>query len=177
MLFSTVFCGGMHGAKHKKNRISINFFDTYAVSCFSISPELYNLLSWGIEGENYEKTGENTIKLNNENGYSMQNWIFGGIKNSYILDGQDTDMMEKTEEYNNSAIVSPVLGFNPDISGLSVEIANCETVIKERMEMINLGLANPDTALPELREALKVAGADKITEELQKQIDEWWERK
>lgn len=139
--------------------------------------ELYNLLSWGIEGENYEKTGESTIKLNNENGYSMQNWIFGGIKNSYILDGQDTDMMEKTEEYNNSAIVSPVLGFNPDISGLSVEIANCETVIKERMEMINLGLANPDTALPELREALKVAGADKITEELQKQIDEWWERK
>ena len=37
MLFSTVFCGSVHGAKHKKNRININFSDTYAVSCFSIS--------------------------------------------------------------------------------------------------------------------------------------------
>ena len=74
-------------------------------------------------------------------------------------------------------MVSPASGFVPNIDNLSTELANCKTVLNEQMELLELGLVDPDEGLKNLRTALKTAGADKIISELQIQLDEWWKTK
>ncbi len=139
--------------------------------------EIYNLLSFGIEGKNYDKVSDNKIKIKDGNTYSMSNWMLGSVMNSYILDGNPDDIWEKTKEFNDSAIVSPLIGFSLDNSKISAELGNCETVIKQYLDTIQFGLKEPDEIVPQFLEELKIAGADKIVSEVQSQVDEWWENK
>ena len=66
------------------------------------------------------------------------------------------------------------MGFAVDNSKFKTEYANCTNVIAEQSEFLELGLTNPDTGLDKFINDLKTAGSDKIIEECQKQIDEWW---
>lgn len=139
--------------------------------------EIYNMLSFGIEGVNYDKIGENTIKVKDDNTYSMANWALGSVANSFLLEGNDENLWEITKERDNNAIVSPLIGFNPDTSKISAELGNCQTVVKEYMDTIQYGYEDPSVTIPKLREELKIAGADTIIKEVQRQIDEWWANK
>ena len=50
---------------------------------------------------------------------------------------------------------------------------NCSSIVTEYMDKMNEGLADPIATNNEMLEKLKLAGVDKIIEELQRQIDEW----
>lgn len=139
--------------------------------------ELYNMLSFGLEGENYEKTGDNTIKVKDGNNYSIPNWSIGSVANSYILDGTSDKIWDETKEFNDSAIVSPIMGFVANTENMVSDYGNCKTVIDEYMDKIQYGYDDPEVLVPEFIKKLKVAGSDRVIEELQKQVDEWWENK
>ena len=139
--------------------------------------EIYNMLSWGIEGVNYEKIGENTIKVKEDNQYSIANWSIGSVANSYILDGNPEDIWEQTKEFNNNAVVSPLMGFTANTENIVSDYGNCQTVIDEYLERIQYGYDDPEKLVTEFRQKLKTAGSDRIIEELQRQVDEWWENK
>jgi len=172
VLTTESICAAMTGvcanSKHPEKAIEmmeIMYTDKYA----------FNLLCFGIEGVNYEKTGENTIKLKEESTYAMQDWAIGSVANSYILEGKPETVWEDTKKYNDSAIVSPLMGFTLDTGEITAEIANCETVVKEYIDTIQFGLEDPEAIIPKFIEDLKVAGADVILEKVQAQIDKWWE--
>lgn len=136
---------------------------------------VYNLLAWGIEGTHYTKINDNKIRIVPNSGYDrIANWKLASVKNSYILENQPDDIWEQTEEYNNSAIISPVIGINFKTDEVSVQLANCKTVIAESYAMLELGLVDVDEGLSKLINDLKKAGSDDIINCLQKQIDEWW---
>ena len=59
---------------------------------------------------------------------------------------------------------------------VTLEVANCKSVVSEYLEMLDLGLYGPDK-LAEFNQKLKTAGVDTIINELQKQIDEWYATK
>jgi len=139
--------------------------------------EIYNMLSWGLEGVNYEKTGENTIKVKDESTYSMANWAVGSVENSYILDGNPESIWEETRKFNDSAIVSPLIGFTFNNESIMAELGNCETVIKEYIDVLQHGQVDPETTIPEFLKELEIAGVDHVLQEVQKQIDAWWEGK
>lgn len=145
------------------------------IEVLNTDSEIHNLLSYGIEGVDYEKTSEKQIKkLDNKQYSGINNWTMGTVANTYMLDTQEPTVWEDTKKFNDEAVTSPLLGFNADITNLTLEIANCKTVINEYLGMIDLGLYD-DAKVEEFRSKLKQAGAEKIMTEIQSQIDEWWE--
>lgn len=137
--------------------------------------DLFNLLSFGIENEHYKKIDANTIELvnNKDPKYSAYNWVFGNVFNGYLIKGQEKDTWEKTKEMNKNAKPSVMLGFTFDPSPVKTEIAQLQSVIDEYLPGLGCGAVDIAQKLPEFRQKLKVAGADKVVAETQKQVDEW----
>ena len=135
--------------------------------------EFYNLITYGIEGKNYTKIDDKYIQKSTENPYSQPNWAIGNTFNGYLLEGQPETLVEDTKQINSEAKRSPILGFVPEQDSLKVEIANCKAVLEEYLDIIEQGIAEMDSTYPVFLEKLKTAGADKIVENLNKQLDEW----
>ena len=119
------------------------------------------------------------IEITEGAGYSrIPNWEMASIANSYLLSSAADDVVEKTEEYNNSAKASPIIGMQFSVDNIATEMANCRTVVNEQLQMLELGLTDDvDAKLAKFREDLKISGVDSMIEELQKQLDEWWATK
>ena len=140
--------------------------------------KLMNIICYGLEGKHYEKIGENTIKLTDANTYNRPSaFTVGSSENLYIQEGKPEDMWEQTRAFNESATESPILGFTVNTEPVSVELANCQTVINEQIEMLTLGLVPVDEGIEKLVKGLKEAGSDRIIEEYQRQLDEWLKSK
>lgn len=140
--------------------------------------ELYNLLSYGIEGQHYEKLEDGTIRLTEDSDYNPgTKWLFGSTGNAYLLEGSSPDVWEKTVEMNESGIPSPLLGFTFDSEPVNSQIAQCNSVIDEYIAAIDTGSMDIDTILPEFQEKLRKAGAQDIIDEMQRQINEWLKTK
>lgn len=147
------------------------------INLVNTDKELYNLLSFGIEGRNYTKVGENRIELNKEHSYIAANWSIGDVYNSYLIEGQDDDVWEQTEEMNKSAELSPLFGFVPDTSSLSVQISNCTTVVNEFSTALDWGVGDVDAQYNEFVKKLSEAGIGEIITAIQAQIDTWYQQK
>jgi len=135
--------------------------------------ELYNLLSFGLEGKHFEKLDENTVKVNSNGGYTASNWVFGNVFNGYLIEGQAPDTWEVTREMNESAVVPPTFGFNFDDTAVKAEYANVAALKAEYEPLLLTGTVDPAEYLPEYLDKLKKAGIDKVQEELQRQLDAW----
>lgn len=135
--------------------------------------ELYNLLSFGLEGEHYEKVDDNTVRVHPDGGYVAQNWVFGNVFNGYLVEGQPADTWERTKELNENAFVQPTFGFLFDDSNVKAETANIAAVKAEYEPLLLTGTVDPGKYLPEYLEKLRNAGAEKVLAELQVQLDNW----
>ncbi|GAA0807838.1 ABC transporter substrate-binding protein [Faecalicatena orotica] len=140
-------------------------------------PYVMNLLSYGIEGTHYEKISDNMIKPIENSGYSHgQAWAFGNVFNSYAIEGQPEDVWEQTKALNDSAKISPILGFSFDPDPVKMEIASVSKVVKE-YESLTGGELPVEETNAEFVEKLKVAGIDTVLAEMQKQVDAFMEAK
>lgn len=135
-------------------------------------PNVMNMLTFGIEGKHYEKTGENSVKLADNSGYYCQSWGFGNVFLTYTIEGQSDDVWEQTKELNDSAKQSPILGFSFDPEPVKNEITNVSKVVKEYESLVGGELPVEETNA-EFLEKLSVAGVDTVIEEMQRQIDEF----
>lgn len=138
--------------------------------------EVYNTLVYGIEGENYEVVKEDpkTIRRISGSGYDADlAWRIGNQFNSYLLEGEAEDKWEKFAEYNESAEASPILGFNFDTTPVQNEIAQINNIYAEYWRGLCSGTGDVDTRLAERNERLKSAGIEKVTAEIQDQLNEW----
>lgn len=135
--------------------------------------ELYQLISYGIEGKHYElKDGVYTAVP--DSGYAPGvDWVFGNQFNGLVKEGQPADVFEQTKKLNESGEVSPLTGFHFNDSELSTEVAAVNAVKGEYAVPLETGTVDPNVALPEFQEALKKAGYDKIQAELGKQLTDW----
>ncbi len=139
--------------------------------------EFYNLLVYGIEGVNYEKTGEDRIKLLDKVRYSQPSWAIGNVFNSYFVGDQQNDIWEKTREINKNAQKSPILGFAADVEDIKLELTNCSAVQDEYLNMLDEGLADVDTTYKAFITKLKAAGVDKLIEKLNVQLEHWYKNR
>jgi len=138
--------------------------------------ELFNLLTLGIEGENYEKTGENKFKYigdQNTNSYWINGaWRFGNQFNAYIAEGDPDDVWEETQKYNDEAEVSPFVGFVLDPTPIRTELSQIESVIN-KYSIVYLGAGDPGEYYNDFLSELKKSGTDKVVAEYEKQISEF----
>ncbi len=147
------------------------------IEVMNTDSEVMNLIAYGIEGVDYDKVSDNQIKIREDKQYAGPAlYILGSMGNAYLTDVQSPTLIEEMEEHNGNALASPLMGFNANLDDISLEISNCKTVVKEYLEMLDLGLYD-SKKLAEFNSKLKAAGVDKIITELQRQIDEWWETK
>jgi putative aldouronate transport system substrate-binding protein len=135
---------------------------------------IYNLLTFGIEGKHYTKTGDNSIAPVKDAGYWPSTpWLHASTFNAYLLPGQPADVWEKTRKLNMSAKASPIIGFSFNPEPVQSEISQCQSVRQEYLPALELGTVDPDAVLPEFLDKLDKAGAQKIVDEMQKQINAW----
>lgn len=140
---------------------------------------LNNLINFGIENKHYHKVSDNIIKKGDDNakynpGYPF---IYGNVFLNYIWDSEDPNKWDIFEAYNKGAMPSKSLGFSFDPTPVKNEIMACNAVNKDYESGLETGTLDPEIYLPKYIKALKEAGAEKIIEEKQRQIDIWSQNK
>ncbi len=146
--------------------------------------ELYNLLTYGIEGEHYTKVNETEIQPigyasqpTADSPYGQFRFATGNSFNGYEIYMEDKSLVLKNsfiKEVNEKARGSKLQGFTLDTDPIKTELAQVTAVVNEYKKSLNSG-AVPDAmkVYEEFQQKLVTAGDDKIVAEIQRQIDEW----
>lgn len=142
------------------------------------SPELMNLFNWGIEGRHYVFADEEKGIITYPEGVNVQNKTYGlnmgyEMPNqtiAYVWEGNEPSVWEEYRKFNSA---EPLIstGFIFDNSNVLTEISALTNVRDKYIDAIGSGAVDPAAAIPEMNEALKNAGLDKVIQEKQAQLD------
>ena len=143
--------------------------------------EIRNLFNYGIEGVQYtlDENGQVLLRDAQELGadsysgvpYTQGNWfILKTLGGKYA---EPLDKWEQYQDYNAQGVCSSLLGFTPDLSGFSRQIANIEQIWDKYYSCLMTGSVDVDTMLPKFLEELRLCGIEGIRKELQSQLDSW----
>jgi putative aldouronate transport system substrate-binding protein len=144
-------------------------------------PEVYNLLSRGIEGVHWvwEDEANQVIKYPDgvdatTTGYEPNtDWMFGNQFNAYYRSQAQVGAWEATKEMNDTAYPSQALGFVVDRTPIQTEIAQVTAILEEAGRPIEWGWVAYDEAMPDLLDRINAAGAQSIIDEVQRQLNDW----
>ena len=143
------------------------------------NPELSRLICWGredfewVETDDGHMTYPDGIDADTSPYLHSVNWEMPNQFIAGVWEGDDLDIWEKTESFNDNALVSKALGFTFDNSALMNEYTAMVNVYNEYSKQLEMGFLNPDEGIPEMVERLKAAGLDKYIAEKQAQLDAW----
>lgn len=153
------------------------------IELLNTNDELYMLITQGEEGVDYDYKEDGTYYLvDGMYNFNYNEWQIG---QSYSPDftralyskNEAGELAKESQsivfEADKTAEVSPLTGFVFDSTNVRTEIANCISVIDEMVPALSAGSVDPEEQVPAFLERLKDAGADKIIEEKQAQLDEW----
>lgn len=147
--------------------------------------DLLNLLTYGFEGDHYEKISENRINWlepeipgSSNNRYGYENWALGNALNTYTTQSDPEDWNQYLhEDINMNAKMSKLSGFTLDTTPIKIEIAQYQAKMKEYAYLDMGTTPNYKELLKERNQKLKEAGSDKIVEEVRRQVEEWVKNK
>ena len=146
--------------------------------------DLFNLLTFGIEGVHYKKIDENRIETldyigypDDESRYGLQKWSVGNVaENCYLTQSEpQDDYFDYMKEVLDLAIVSPLIGFKPDIRALKSINMAVQEAVNEYEGPLGQGILGDgweqqyDLMLAKMQEA----GVDDLLQGLQSQVDEY----
>lgn len=141
--------------------------------------EVFKAMYYGIEGTTYA-VDENGCKITPEgvdpSTLGLRNLGMGTQVEKFMYKDASNDprVIEEFDSYESSAIYSPLAAFIFDDSSVAAECAAVANVLTEYKLPLDFGVSDPETALPELRQKVKDAGIDKIIEEVNRQLDEFY---
>lgn len=146
---------------------------TAFLNLLNTDPYVKNLLTYGIEGVHYEKTGENSIKfLEGNKAYLIPGYTMGNMFIGYTVDPDPTEKWTAFQKFNAEATRAPLLGFNFNADKVKSEVAAIKVISQEYQPQIFTGAAKDMKAtIAEYNKKLEAAGLAKIQTEMQTQID------
>lgn len=143
------------------------------IELINTNAELYNLISFGIEGKHYTTDEENKIVLNADSGYYQNaSWKFGCTYNAKVMHGQDANVWEETRRLNEEATASPLAAFTFDTKPVVNEIS-AVTTINSQYKVLATGAEDKSVYWEEYVNKMKTAGIEKIRQEYEKQVNEF----
>lgn len=143
------------------------------IELVNTNKELYNLICFGVEGKHYNLDENDRVVYNDEGGYIPKAcWKFGNQFNAMLLPGQPEDVWEQTKLMNDTAIRSPLAGFNVDQSTITSEIASVASVESEFSKMTK-GAGYKKSTFEAYTKKMKEAGIDTILKEINRQYKQW----
>ena len=140
----------------------------------------YNLLCKGIEGKHWVWVNKEKEVIGFPEGLTAENhpynpnsdWEFGDQFNAYYVDEAQVGAWDETRKLNNTAVPVVTAGFVLDREPIKNELAAIDAAAKEFDDMY-YGIMDYEKVLNDYISKMKAAGADKVKEEVQKQIDAW----
>ena len=141
---------------------------------------MYKLFNWGLEGVQYEIKDGKRVKpegfIIDSHSFSSNFW--GGRMDKFELKYPSADMVSNWREiYDNFESYARPYRYGRfvfDKSPVDPEITACTEVLNRLLPAICVGKAgDPEAAVAELRDQLKMAGNDKILAEVQRQMNEF----
>ncbi|MHC5373392.1 ABC transporter substrate-binding protein [Enterococcus sp. LJL120] len=145
------------------------------LNLLNTDPELLNGLVWGIEGEAWEKVGDDKVEV--LDGYQpkthMAAWNTGNNMILYTADTVTDEMIAERDQSIENAESSPILGFNVKTDDFKTELTNIMNVMNRYRANLNTGSIDPEENLPKLIDALEEAGWSDVQEKMQAQLDEF----
>ncbi len=138
--------------------------------------ELADLWLYGIEGVNYTRLEDGSCQKIADSGYSYDTWCSSNVMTVSL---QDTDSKDKKEQYaafNDNAVDSILLGFDFDDSAVKAECAACDAVFTEYGKALNYGFLGEE-GLDDFADALEGAGVQKVLDEVNAQLAEFFAAK
>lgn len=142
------------------------------IELLNTDKELYNLISYGIEGKHYELTEDGKARKIDDSGYKMESWKWGNQFNAHVLEGAESTVWEETKEMNDSAEKSVLINFVLDKDPIASELANLTSVTDEYQYVIQGYTPDYKDFEPAYRAKLAEVGLDTIITEMQRQVDE-----
>ena len=145
--------------------------------------ELYNLLVFGIEGEDYTVESEGRIRTSYDSSptandsYGLYKWIVGNSSLAYNIQSEpDSYNTWAFEEVNNSPNRSYLMGFQADTTQITDMLSQVSSIVTQYLQPLNVGSVDDwEGNYNEFKKKLRIAGEEQIIEELQKQINEFLE--
>lgn len=145
-------------------------------------PECYKLFNYGIEGISYAVNDEGLrvtpegYNADSDNINGMTNWWWGRNDDLEIKDAtRNWEAIDALyEEYDGIKIDYPYGQFIPNVDDIQAKIDNCNEVYTNYTKQISYGKfqGTAEEIVAEMQEALKQAGIEEVTAELQAQFDE-----
>ncbi len=138
-----------------------------------------NTLKYGVEGIDYVKVSDNVIDfpegvLSSSSGYSTgAAWMVGDQGLDYLYPSENPKKWELMMAFNNSATVTPFLGFSFDGVPVKTQLAAVADVLAKYKALAIGTSLDPDETLAKFLGELKSAGADEIVAAKQSQLDAW----
>ena len=132
--------------------------------------KLRDMLQYGEEGVDFEYVSPKVVKRLTDT-WGVAGYAEGTFFDMSTLEDAPADQWDQVKKLNDEAVSSSCLGFTPDISELSTEISNINTVWSKYSAELLTGTSDPEKMIPQIVKELKGAGMDKIISELQSQLD------
>lgn len=143
-------------------------------------PEIRNMIGYGIKGVHYNlnEDGKRVLTQQGKDNYgTMPQYALGNLMITDLSENDRDGKWERFAEYNATAIDSPLKGFFFDSTPVKNEIAAMSNVVSQYKQDLLFGRVDPDVVLPEFLQKLKGVGSDKVQAEMQKQFDEFLNKK
>ncbi|MBB5264058.1 putative aldouronate transport system substrate-binding protein [Catenibacillus scindens] len=144
------------------------------MSMMYTSPEISNLMAWGIEGRDYivEDGVAKYPDGNSEVPYHSDDFLIGNQFLALPWEGNSATMREESQAQVESAPISAYLGFTANTDSIATEVSALSNVYAEFGPQIETGMAAPEV-YDQFVERLYSNGAQKVIDEYQRQLDEW----
>lgn len=145
------------------------------------SPEVMNLLNWGIEGTHYKVIDKDNGVISYADGVTKENtgwnlnlgWELPNQEIAYVWEGETKAKWDKQHEYIDEALRSKALGFSYDSTGVSNQLTALNNVKNQYYDAIGSGSVDPAEAIPAFNKALYDAGLQDVIDEKQQQLNDW----
>lgn len=135
----------------------------------------YMLLTYGIEGYNYEKDGDTKINfLNDTYGNEPGTWGFRNAKFYKQNTAVSDEAIKEREEYVASAEENPMPGFHMILSEMETKYDQIAYISKLYYDPLVLGYVDYDEGKKLLNDNLTSEGNAEIKKLLQKQVDDYF---
>ncbi|OJU17536.1 MAG: hypothetical protein BGN88_01060 [Clostridiales bacterium 43-6] len=142
--------------------------------------KLINLFVNGVEGKNYVKVDENTIKLPegvtkaSDKGYNPGiEWRMGNQFLNYLWENESKDKWEKFKTFNANAKEVKLSNFMFNQEPVKTQIAAINNIYSEFETPLRVGALDVDKAIPQYISKLEANGLNEIIAEMEKQYKEW----
>jgi len=167
--------GSMNGissnSRHKAEALKL-------LELVNTDTKLRDMLVYGIEGKhfNYVDDGTAVEIIRAAGDWSLVNYMQG---NYFIVTPQKDvppNYWDEIRQQNEIAQPVTTMGFVIDLEPIRVDLMNCKLVWDRYSTDLTLGASNPNEILPKVIRELKAAGVDRLIENIQQQVDVFFNR-